>query len=118
MSKKIWIALPGGGLLDRAAMGTEKDVAVPPHEPIAVPAAYGRSLVENRFAIEVDAETAKKGGGSGKRASGTPDGVAALETAVSEAKAAVEAAGADMVAKADAEAKLKAAEDALAELKG
>lgn len=118
MSKKIWIALPLGGLLARAAMGTEKDVEVPPHKPVAVPVAYGQSLIENRFAIEAEAETAKKGGNSGKQASGTPDAIAAAETAVSEAKAAVEAAGDDMVAKADAEAKLKAAEDALAKLKG
>lgn len=60
MSKKMFVALPLGGLLDRAAMGTEKDVEVSPHKPIAVPAAYGRSLVENRFAIEVDAEAGKK----------------------------------------------------------
>lgn len=118
MSKKMFIALPGGGLLDRNAMGTDKDVEVTPHKPIAVPVAYGRSLVHNRFAVEVDAETVKKIGASAKQPPSAVDEIAAAQTAVADAKAAVDAAGADMVAKADAEAALKVAEEALAKLKG
>lgn len=118
MSKKMFIALPAGGLLDRAAMGTDKDVEVSPHKPVAVPVAYGLSLVYNRFAVEVDAEPAKKGGASAKQPPSAADEIAAAETAVADAKATVDAAGADMVAKADAEAALKVAEEALAKLKG
>ncbi len=114
--KEITIAFRNGGTIPAAVLKTQKDVRVPAHEPISVPEAYGRHLIEDRFAYEADAKLQPLKKGSPAKASEAD--LTEAETAVVDARAAVEAAGDDLVAKADAEANLKAAEDALAALKG
>ncbi len=121
MSKKLMtIALHMGGLLAASAMKTEKDVRVAPHELVDVPEAYGRTLVDNKFAYKAEkpkAETAKtEAPKSSKPADGKADAIAAAEKAVDEARATLAEAGDDLVAKAAAEDAVKAAEDALAVL--
>jgi hypothetical protein len=58
----------GPGSLFSKAAGSA-DVVVPPHEPIEVPEAYGRSLIADRFAVEAPApakSTGKPVKGDGK----------------------------------------------------
>ncbi|WP_404291536.1 hypothetical protein ACD578_05365 [Microvirga sp. RSM25] len=64
-AKTISIAGPRGlripaSVLGKAAPGAE-DVMVPPHEPIDVPEAYGRSLIADRFAVEAPAPAKSAG---------------------------------------------------------
>ena len=115
--KEITIAFRHGGILPASIIGAKEDKRVPAHEAVSVPEAYGHHLIEDRFAYEVDAEAApaRKAKQAVKPEAGA---IAAAEQAVVDATAKVEAAGDDLVAKADAEAELKAAEEALAALKG
>jgi hypothetical protein len=68
--KTISIAGPRGlripaSVLGKAAPGTA-DLVVPPHESIEVPEAYGRHLIEDRFAYEAEPE----GKAEGKKSKG------------------------------------------------
>ena len=114
--KEITIAFRHGGTIPAAVIGAKDDRRVPAHEAVSVPEAYGRHLIDDRFAYEVEGGTAptKKAPPSKK----DPDAIVVAEQAVADAKAKVADAGDDLVAKADAEAELKAAEEALAALKG
>lgn len=119
--KKITIAFARGGILPGKVMGTETDVSVSPGEPVRVPETYGRHLIDDRFASEVEAKVAAKSAdGDGKGKKSADDAAAKAKTeaakAVADAEAALMAAGDDMVAKAAAEDALKAARDALAAL--
>ena len=49
--KKIRIMSPRGLIIPKTVAGTEKDLCVEPHKPVSVPESYGRSLIENRFAV-------------------------------------------------------------------
>ncbi|MEI2386039.1 hypothetical protein [Breoghania sp. JC706] len=49
--KKIKIASARGLIIPKQIAGTEKDLRVEPHKPVSVPESYGRSLIENRFAV-------------------------------------------------------------------
>lgn len=116
------IAMPQGGLLDKAAMKTEADVPVQPHQIVDVPEAYGRTLVDNRFAYEAEKPKASKAGKAkgvddGKAAAEQAAAIAAAEKDVEDAKVKLAAAGDDMVAKQEAEAELAAAETALSHAK-
>lgn len=53
MSSKetMWIAFPNGGILPATITGG-KDRDVDAHEPVRVPADYGKHLVHDRFAYE------------------------------------------------------------------
>jgi len=65
-AKTIVIAGPRGlripaSVFGKSAPGTP-DKVVPPHEPIEVPEAYGRHLIDDRFAVEVEPEGKKSKG--------------------------------------------------------
>lgn len=52
MSKEtMWIAFQNGGILPATITG-DKDKEVSAHEPVSVPADYGKHLVHDRFAYE------------------------------------------------------------------
>ena len=126
MSKKISIAFPQGGIVPGAVLGKKDDQACGAMEPVSVPEAYGRHLIEDRFAVEVtDAVKAKKKtetGGSKSESAGvgkphpeTPE-IAAAKAAISEAEQLVLSSEGDGPATAEAEAMLAAAQDQLAQL--
>ncbi|MFN4098155.1 MAG: hypothetical protein ACK4GT_00125 [Pararhodobacter sp.] len=104
---KMRIAFPRGGRIPAGIAGKEEKKCGP-HEPVTVPAEYGRHVVEDRFAYEV------KGRSSAKAATETRGAaeIARLEKAVRDADEALANAEGDE-AKALAEAALK---DAQAEL--
>lgn len=78
--KKITIASPRGIIIPAAILGLEKDYSAGPHEPVLVPADYGYSLIENRFADKVDDTLAVKQKAEEKpRAGGKSDVVAKQE---------------------------------------
>lgn len=120
MAKKITITFPQGGIIPGSILKEEKDRHVPAMESIAVPEAYGRHLIADRFAVEAarPEEKTKKASPSGD--TGAAAAVAKMDEAhkaVSDAKAKIIAAGDDVVKKADAEQDLATAEAALAALK-
>lgn len=81
----MFIAFPHGGILPAEVTGG-KDRPVGPHDPVRVPATYGKSLVEDRFAYV--AEPPKKGAAAQPKPSAVSDLEAKLEVArkaVSEA---------------------------------
>jgi hypothetical protein len=122
MSKKIWISAPNGLILSAAAMDSKKDVAIGAHEPAEVPEGYGRHLIADRFAVEVDKpkaapEKAQKKATVTKSDEDAARKLSDAEKAVSDAEAAVIAAGDDLAKKAEAEKALEAAKAALAALK-
>jgi len=126
MSKKISIAFPQGGIVPGSVLGKKEDQSCAAMEAVSVPEAYGRHLIEDRFAVEVtEAGKGKKkvdtGGGKGEKAgdSNPPKDTAeitATKAAIVEAEQLVTASGTDAAAKAEAEAMLKAAQDKLAQL--
>ena len=126
MSKKISIAFPQGGIVPGSVLGKKEDQTCAAMEPVSVPEAYGRHLIEDRFAVEVtDAGKTKKkaeaGSGKGGK-TGDPNPpqdspeIAAAKASIDEAEQLVAASGTDAAAKAEAEAMLKAAQDKLAQL--
>ena len=146
MAKKICIAFPHGGIIPGKILGEEVDVSVPAMKAVEVPDAYGRHLIEDRFAVA--AEMPKKDDGKAdkkaaadaaakaaaeraaaektavdelaaeKAAAGKAAALKAAEDAVLAAMAKLEKVGDDLVSKAAAEDELKAAEAALTALKG
>lgn len=135
--KKIWIAFKQSNTIPGKVLGKDKDVPVAAGTPVLVPETYGKHLIDDKFAVASENPKAKasdKGDDDAKaeaekakaqaekaKAKAEADKAKALadaEKAVADAAAAVEAAGDDMVAKAAAEDDLKAAEAALAGLKG
>ena len=50
-SDTMLIAFPNGGILPCEVTGGDER-AVPPHEPVEVPTAYGQHLVDDRFAYK------------------------------------------------------------------
>ncbi|MDO3434336.1 hypothetical protein QWJ46_16775 [Rhizobium sp. CBN3] len=122
MSGKISIAFPNGNIIPASVLGTKKDVPVPAHTAIEVPEAYGRHLIDDKFAYAT-ADDSEDGGGkaSSRKKAAKEDKaakIAAAETAVADAQGELDAAGADLAAKASVEQKLEAAKAALADLKG
>lgn len=126
MSKKISIAFPQGGIVPGSVLGKKEDQACAAMEAVSVPEAYGRHLIEDRFAVEVadsgkEAKKAKAAAGKGGKDSDTsppedtPEVVAA-KSAIVEAEQLVAAAGTDPVAKAEAESMLKDAQETLEKL--
>jgi len=69
MSKEtMWIAFPNGGILPAAITG-DKDREVAAHDPVSVPADYGKHLVHDRFAYEAKPKgKAKASGGDSAEA--------------------------------------------------
>lgn len=117
MSKKICIAFRHGGIIPATVLGTEEDKRLNAHEPIEVPASYGQSLIDDRFAYEAEPEKKK-----GKSKSGD-DGAAAKAAKVAEAQHKADAARAalataDMADKPAAETALAEAEAELAAARG
>ncbi|CAI2936151.1 hypothetical protein [Aminobacter niigataensis] len=111
MSKTMFIAYRHGGIVPASVTG-KPDQKVAAHEAVEVPVTYGRSLVDDRFAYEVEPEKKK----NKAKPAGAKDGDRALsdlEAAVDAAKAKL--AGADLVGKEAAEAELASAEKALAD---
>lgn len=105
---KMRIAFPRGGRIPAGIAGKEEKKCGP-HEPVTVPAEYGRHVVEDRFAYEVkgrlSAKTAIETGGAAE--------IARLEKVAKDANEALARAEGDE-AKAAAEAALKDAEASLA----
>ena len=113
MGDKIWIAFPGGGTIPGSVLDEDRDRKVPPKEPVLVPKVYCDHLIHDRFAVEAnEPKRTEMAGRKGKKAA-----IEAAEKAVADAKALVEAAGTDMVAKQAADDKLKVAEADLLALK-
>lgn len=111
MSKKICIAFRHGGIIPAAVLGTEEDKKLNAHEPFEVPAAYGKSLIEDRFAYAVEPEK-KKGREKPAEDVAKAAAIDAAQRKVDDAKTAV--AAADIADKAAAEAALADAERDLA----
>lgn len=109
---KITIVFPQGGIIPAAVLGLAKDRDVPALEPVSVPAAYGKHLIEDRFAVPAEPDEASRK----KEAKAKAEALAAARRAVAEAEAGVKAAGED--ARAAAEAALEDAKAALAALGG
>ncbi len=65
MKSTMFIALASGGILAAAAMGTENDIEVGPHEAVEVPEDYGRHLIHDKFAYEAEAPEAVDGAADG-----------------------------------------------------
>ncbi|MBP2560844.1 hypothetical protein J2857_003613 [Neorhizobium galegae] len=114
MASKIGIAFVKGGIIPAAIMKKDKDVHVPPHDAIEVPADYAQHLIDDKFAYAKDVEKPAKDDRKGKGAAA----MVAAEKAVADAEAKVTAAADDIAAKADAEQELSDAQAALATLKG
>ncbi|MBB4042019.1 hypothetical protein GGR34_003704 [Microvirga flocculans] len=76
--KTILIAGPRGLRIPAAVFGAAAlhapDKEVPPHEAIAVPEAYGRHLIDDKFAYEVEPEAETDGAPEGKKAKGGKGG--------------------------------------------
>lgn len=122
MSTKIGIAFVKGGIIPASILKKDQDVRVAPHEAIDVPAAYGKHLIDDKFAYVKDVEKAPK---SGKKESAAPaipldvtNQIATAEKALADADAKLAAAGEDKVAKAEAGREIAAAKSALKKLKG
>jgi hypothetical protein len=117
MSKKmICIAFRHGGIIPAAVLGAEKNKFLNAHEPFEVPATYGQSLIDDRFAYEAKPEKKK---GKEKPVDATDAKAAAIDAAQQKVDAARAALGAaDMVDKPAAEAVLAHAEAELAGVKG
>lgn len=126
MSKRISIAFPQGGIVPGSVLGKKEDQACVAMEPVSVPEAYGRHLIEDRFAVEVtDAGKGKKkaeaGAGKGEKTGDpappkdTPE-ITAAKAAIVEAEQLVAESGTDAATKAEAEAMLTAAQKTLAQL--
>ncbi|MDI7924592.1 hypothetical protein [Ferirhizobium litorale] len=120
MSTKIGIAFVKGGIIPASILKKDKDVHVAPHEAIEVPAAYGKHLIDDKFAYAKAVEKVAK---SGKKESAAPEmsvdianQIAAAEKAVADAEAKLAAAG-DEVAKAAATLELDEAAAVLKKLK-
>ncbi len=91
MSKTMFIAYRHGGIVPASVTG-KPDQKVAAHEAVEVPVTYGRSLVDDRFAYEVEPEKKLKA-----KPAGTKDGDKALPNlgaAMDAAKAKL--AGADL----------------------
>lgn len=116
MSKTMTIAFRHGGKIPASVIGTKEDKKVAAHEAVEVPASYGQSLVDDRFAYKVEVDDKKKPkakgaeGGDGKAAE-----IAKLQDAVDAAKLKLD--NADMVDKAAAAAELADADAKLAAAK-
>lgn len=113
MSKKICIAFRHGGIIPAAVLGAKEDKTLNAHEPFEVPAAYGQSLIDDRFAYEAQPEKKK---GKVDAADAKAAAIDAARQKVDAARAAL--AEADMVDKPAAEAVLAQAEADLAGVKG
>lgn len=89
MSKEtMWIAFPNGGILPAAITG-DKDKEVPAHEPVPVPADYGKHLVHDRFAYEAKPKgkaTKASGGDSAEARQRLEATLAGLRKKVDEAQ--------------------------------
>ncbi len=133
MAKKICIAFPHGGIIPASVLGEKADVKMAAMKAVEVPEAYGLHLIEDRFAVAAempkkeDTKSEKKAAADKAAAEKAAAEKAAADKAAAEkaaedsvlaAMAKLEKAGDDMVAKAAAEDELKAAEAALAALKG
>lgn len=131
--KTISIIFPQGGIVPGSIMGTRDDQHIAAQQPVTVPERYGRHLIDDRFAIETPevidaAEKARKKAAAKKATaekSAAENGeaekqakLAEAEKNLAEAKALLDAAGHDLVAKGEAEAMVTAAEAALAALRG
>lgn len=111
MSKTMFIAYRHGGIVPASVAG-KPDQKVAAHEAVEVPVAYGRSLVDDRFAYEVEPRKKKHKA----KPADTKDGdkvLSDLEAAVDAAKAKL--ANADLVDQEAAAAELASAEKALAD---
>lgn len=124
MASKIGIAFVKGGIIPATILKRDKDVSVPPHEAIEVPAEYAQHLIDDKFAYAKDVEKApktKKEAATGNGTAGDTDvaaQIAAAELALSEANGKLAAAGDDAVAKAAAGKEIAAAKNLLKKLKG
>ena len=98
----IDIQFPRGGRIPASVLGKGDgpDVVVAPKKTVTVPFAYGRSLVDDRFAIEAPAETSPK--------------PAALQKSPTKRPTKKELAAEKAKKVDDAQLALKAAEEALA----
>ncbi len=117
MAKKtIFIAFAHGGILPAAVIGKKKDFSVPANTPVLVPADYGQHLIDDRFAY--DATEMAEAIMEAEQAADQKKAIdlAAAGKVVEDAKAKL-AAATDDAAKADAQAELTKAEEALAALK-
>ena len=84
MSKEtMWIAFPNGGILPAAITG-DKDREVAAHDPVSVPADYGKHLVHDRFAYE--AKPKASGGDSAEARQRLEATLAALRKKVEDAQ--------------------------------
>jgi hypothetical protein len=83
-SETMWVAFPNGGILPKDVTKSEER-KVGPHEAVRVPRAYGKHLVDDRFAYET--EEPKKAKDAGKQVE-KPD-LAELQDAVAQAEAAI-----------------------------
>lgn len=122
MAKKICIVFPHGGIIPASVLGEQADVKMAAMKAVEVPEAYGRHLIEDRFAVAAEMPKkedtkAEKKAAADKAAAEKVAVEKAAEDAVAAAKAMLDKAGEDMVAKATAEDELKAAEAALVALK-
>ncbi len=155
MAKKtIFIAFARGGILPAAIIGEKKDIKVPAHTPVPVPADYGQHLIDDKFAYDAtemaeaiiekrlaerkaaataeeakrkaDAEAANQARLAAEKDAADQSRIAAeqkkasdiatAQKVIDDAKAKL-AAAADDTAKADAQAELTKAEEALTALK-
>lgn len=113
MSKEtMWVAFPNGGIIPAAITGDD-DRPVEAHEPVKVPADYGRHLVHDRFAYEAE-QRGKKPARTGGRADTRPGEAKAGEIRQLVEKLKAELDAADLTQKPDIEARLKTAEAELA----
>lgn len=111
-SETMWVAFPNGGILPKDITKSEER-KVGPHEPVRVPLAYGKHLIEDRFAYE--AEEPKKA--KVERGGGSKLDIAKLESAVSQAELDLTNA-VDEAGRQTAEQALNAAKDELAKAQG
>lgn len=116
MARTMFISAAHGIILNALAMGEKEDRAVGPNEVAEVPFSYGRHLVDDRFAVEVD-PPAKKKAAKPKSDDKNDAALTAAADAVTAAQAKLDAAGDDADLKAAAEQDLAEAEAALAALK-
>ena len=122
MAKKICIAFPHGGIIPATVLGEQADVKMAAMKAIEVPEAYGRHLIDDRFAVAAEMPKkedtkAEKKAAAEKAAAEKVAAEKTAEDAVAAANAKLDKVGDDMVAKTAAEDELKAAEAALAAIK-
>lgn len=116
MSKSsIWIAFKNGGIIPAVIVGGETDKRVGPHEPVKVPEAYGRHLIDDRFAYKTDEPAAPKVGKGAKRDAAKAARIDQLTVDIDAMKKAVETA-ADDEARTRLEAEISKAQDELKSL--